>query len=251
MHENILVSTADGVMRIAMSRAEKKNALTQAMYGAMADALEGAARDDGVRVVLIQGSESVFTAGNDIGDFLGDFAQSEGAQVLRFLHALADCPKPVVAAVNGAAVGIGTTMLLHCDLVYCGQGARFHLPFVNLGLVPEAGSSLLLPLQVGYRRSAELILLGQAFDADAALCMGIVNAVTPNQQTLFTAERAAAHLAAQPSAAMQSAKALLKRSLRQPILETMEVENRLFLEHLGSQEAATAFQKFLQGKRPF
>lgn len=246
MHENILISSADGVMRIAINRAEKKNALTQAMYGAMADALESAALENGVRVVLIHGSEMVFTAGNDIGDFLNDFALSEGAQVLRFLHALAECPKPVVVAVNGPAVGIGTTMLLHCDLVYCGSGARFHLPFVNLGLVPEAASSLLLPARVGYLRAAEMILLGQPFDAETALRLGIVNGVTPNEQTLFNAERVAAQLAAQPPGAVQASKALLKRSMRQPIVETMAEENRLFLEHLASPEAAAAFQAFLR-----
>lgn len=246
MHENILVSSAAGVMRIAMLRAEKKNALTQAMYGAMADALESAAQDDDVRAVLIQGSESVFTAGNDIGDFLGEFALSEGAQVLRFLHALAGCSKPVVAAVNGPAVGIGTTMLLHCDLVYCGSGARFHLPFVNLGLVPEAASSLLLPMRAGYHRAAELILLGQPFDAETALRLGIVNTVTPDEETTAAAERVAAQLAALPPGAVQTSKALLKRSLRQPVAETMEIESRLFLEHLASPEAKTAFQAFLQ-----
>lgn len=249
MKELILVSSAEGVTRIAMNRAEKKNALTQAMYATMANALERASADESVRVVLIHGSETVFTAGNDIGDFLGEFSLSEGAEVLRFLHALAHCPKPVVAAVNGPAVGIGTTMLLHCDLVHAGEGARFHLPFVNLGLVPEAASSLLLPLQAGYHRAAELILLGQPFGADVALQAGIVNSVVANEQTLFVAERTAAQLAALPPSAVQTSKSLLKRALLQPILETMAQENRLFLQHLASAEAAAAFQAFLAPKR--
>lgn len=250
MHENILVSSADGVTRIAINRAEKKNALTQAMYAAMADALESAATDENARVVLIHGSETVFTAGNDIADFLGEFSLSEGAEVLRFLHALAGFPKPVVAAVNGPAIGIGTTMLLHCDLVYAGEGSRFHLPFVNLGLVPEAASSLLLPLQVGYHRAAEMILLGQPFGAEMALRAGIVNKIVSDDQTLIVAQQVAAQLASLPASAVQSSKALLKRALTQPIIETMAHENRLFLQHLASPEAAAAFQSFLAPNRP-
>ncbi|HEY4665305.1 MAG TPA: enoyl-CoA hydratase, partial [Comamonas sp.] len=182
-NQDILVHTEDGVRTVTLNRVEKKNSITQAMYSAMAEALTSAVDDDAVRVVVLQGDATVFSAGNDIGDFLARQSNNDGlpqqSPVFQFLHALADFPKPLIAAVAGPAVGIGTTMLLHCDLVYAGDNAAFSMPFVNLGLCPEAASSLLLPRLMGYQRAAEALLLGEPFMAEAAMEAGLVNRVVP------------------------------------------------------------------------
>ena len=177
---DILVHTEAGVMTLTFNRVDKKNSITSAMYAALADALAQAEQDGAVRAVLIQGDATIFSAGNDIGDFLQRRRRpTEESPVFRFLRAIATFPKPIVAAVCGPAVGIGTTMLFHCDLVYAGDNAAFSMPFVNLGLCPEAASSLLVPQMFGYHRAAEALLLGEPFMAEAALEVGLVNRVVP------------------------------------------------------------------------
>ncbi len=174
---DILVHTEAGITTITLNRVDKKNSLTRAMYSTLADTFEAAAQGTAVRAIVLQGDVAVFSAGNDIGDFLQQPPASQDSPVFRFLRAIATFPKPVVAAVCGPAVGIGTTMLLHCDLVYAGDNAAFSMPFVNLGLCPEAGSSLLVPQMLGYHRAAEALLLGEPFMAEAALEVGLVNRV--------------------------------------------------------------------------
>ncbi|MDB5957102.1 enoyl-CoA hydratase, partial [Ramlibacter sp.] len=176
---DILVHAESGVMTLTLNRLARKNALTAEMYAALADAIERARDDDSVRVLLLQGHETVFCAGNDIGDFLNAPPSGQDAPGLRFLRAIATFPKPLLAAVCGPAVGIGTTMLFHCDLVYAGDNAAFSLPFVNLGLCPEAAASLLVPQMLGYHRAAEALMLGEPFMAEAAQEVGLVNRVLP------------------------------------------------------------------------
>ena len=176
---DILAHAEGGVLTITFNRLDRKNSITSAMYGAMADAIEGAEKDAAVRVVVLQGHETIFSAGNDIGDFLNQPPAGQDSPVFRFLRAIATFPKPLVAAVCGPAVGIGTTLLFHCDLVFAGDNAAFSLPFVNLGLCPEAASSLLVPQMFGYHRAAEALLLGEPFMAEAAQEAGLVNRVLP------------------------------------------------------------------------
>src|SRR5437867_846022 len=175
----INVSTSDGVMQVVFNRPERKNALTEPMYEAITQALELAARQDETNVVLLCGAAGVFTAGNDLDDFISRPPKDADAAVFRFLRALATFPKPVIAAVEGLAIGVGTTMLLHCDLVYAASDARFALPFVTLGLVPEAACSLLLPRVAGHQRAAERLLFGDAFPATDALALGFINRLLP------------------------------------------------------------------------
>lgn len=244
MSEFVTYTAEEGVARVGIVRPQKKNALTQAMYAALADGLAQAEADEGVNAILLHGADEVFSAGNDMADFLTHFSLDASAPVVRFLHTLADATKPVVAAVNGAAIGIGTTMLLHCDLVYCGENARFQLPFVNLGLVPEAGSSWLLTSVLGQRHAAELLLLGDRFDAATALRLGIVNAVAPVGETFAVALRSAQQLAAKPPEAVRATKALMKRATRTEVREAMDVEATRFVERLRSPEAQAAIQAF-------
>ena len=182
---DILVHTEAGVMTITFNRVDKKNSITSGMYAELADALATAETDAAVRCVLIQGDPTIFSAGNDIGDFLNAPPATQESPVFRFLRGIATFPKPLVAAVCGPAVGIGTTMLFHCDLVYAGDNAAFSMPFVNLGLCPEAASSLLVPQMLGYHRAAEALLLGEPFMAEAALEVGLVNRVVPPTEANF------------------------------------------------------------------
>jgi enoyl-CoA hydratase/carnithine racemase len=206
MDEKVAVSAADGVLTIRMNRPEKKNALTLAMYGSMAEALRRAEGDEAVRVILIAGAGGVFTSGNDLADFLAWPAAGGRSAALDFIEALCGARKPVVAAVEGVAVGIGLTMLPHCDLVYAGEGASFQAPFVNLGLCPEAGSSLLFPRLMGHQRAAEILLLGEFFSAAKAAAMGLVNALVPDGGVEAFARERALRLAAQPSASLRLTK---------------------------------------------
>ena len=246
----IVTEIRDRVLRVEIARPEKKNALTAAMYAAMADALTTAESDAGVRVVLVHGARDCFTAGNDLKDFLERPPHGEGTPVSRFLRGISTFPKPLIAAVNGAAVGIGTTMLLHCDLVYAAPGARFQLPFVPLGLVPEAGSSFLLPYIAGYQRAAELLLLGQPFGAEKALAAGIVTEVIEEDELLETARDAALGVAALPPAAVRHTKALMKQRFSARIAEAMEAEGAVFRERLASPEAKEAMTAFFEKRKP-
>ncbi|HEX5515662.1 MAG TPA: enoyl-CoA hydratase [Gammaproteobacteria bacterium] len=250
MTEHVFVDTTQGVMSIRLNRPEKKNALSQAMYAAIADAFAQAETDDTVRVILLAGTDDCFTAGNDLLDFLNNPPSGEDSPVARFLNAISQAHKPVVAAVEGVAVGVGTTMLLHCDLVYAGESAKLQLPFVNLALVPEAGSSRLLPDMLGHRRAAELLMLGEMFDARRAIELGIVNAVCPDSTSYSYARERALALAAKPPEAVRLTKELMKRGSQEAVREQMQAEMTVFRARLGSPEAQEAMLAFMERRVP-
>ena len=247
---DILTQTREGIFAIEFNRPEKKNALTGDMYALLTEALLAAERDDAVRVVLFHGKHDLFTAGNDIEDFMQRPPQDEGTPVFRFLEAASRAAKPLVAAVNGPAVGIGSTLLLHCDLVYVGDNARFRLPFVSLGLVPEFASSYLLPMIAGYHRAAELLLLGEVFGPEEALAAGFVTRVVPAAQTLDTAWAAARKLAALPAKSVRTTKALLKGAHAAAVQNQMQLEGRHFREMVSEPAAREAFAAFIEKRRP-
>lgn len=238
------------VLDIRLNRLDKKNALTHAMYEGLNEAFERAAGDREVRVILLRGSEECFTAGNDLGDFLNNPPSSQDAPVFRFLGHLVNNQKPLVAAINGAAVGIGTTVALHCDLVFAGDNTKFALPFVNLGLVPEAASSFLLPQLAGHVRAAELLMLGQPFDARTAYELGLINRVCAAGETYATALDAAQRLAQQPPESVRLTKALMKQAHKGRVEQTMLDEAAQFMQRLGSEEAKEAFTAFFEKRKP-
>jgi enoyl-CoA hydratase/carnithine racemase len=255
MSDLIFTETLDGICRIEIRRPEKKNALTTAMYSAMADALDQAECDPAVRVILIHGQEGapgMFTAGNDLGDFLANppLQENPPPPVFRFLTTFSQLKKPFIAAVSGVAVGVGTTLLLHCDLVYAGKSARFALPFVSLGLCPEAASSLLLPAIAGHARASELLLLCEPFNAEKAREIGLVNAVVADEEVLAHAMAQARKLAAMPAASVVLTKQLLKNAQRSLIDQTMKDEIQHFKQRLGSPEAKEAFAAFFDKRKP-
>ena len=247
---DILVHAEAGVMTITLNRLERKNSITSAMYGAMGDAIAKAQDDASVRVVLIQGHETVFSAGNDIGDFLNKPPAGQDSPVFRFLRGIATFPKPLLAAACGPAVGIGTTMLFHCDLVYAGDNAAFSMPFVNLGLCPEAASSLLAPQMFGYHRAAEALLLGEPFMAEAALEVGLVNRVLPPTETNSVAQSIARKLAAKPLSSLIETKRLMKQGQQQRVLQQMDEEGASFGRMLREPAAREAFGAFMEKRRP-
>ncbi|HET7505392.1 MAG TPA: enoyl-CoA hydratase-related protein [Kofleriaceae bacterium] len=248
---HIQVTTADRVTTLRFARPEKKNAITLDMYRALRHGLAAAAADPAVRAVVLAGSRDCFTAGNDLGDFLArartPAPTTEVSAGLEFVRALAAFEKPVVASVAGLAIGIGTTMLLHVDLIFAAPSARFRMPFVDLGLVPEAGSSILLPALVGPRRAAQLLLLGEQIDAATALSWGLINQVVADPDA--AAATAAARLAAGPPGALRATRALLRRTTRDAVLEAIRVEGEVFAERLRSPEALEALQAFT-ARRP-
>lgn len=250
MSPQIVTQLEEGVLRVELARPEKKNALTPEMYEALSAALARADADGQVRAVLVHGTSDCFCAGNDLNDFLRRPSQPGESPAIAFLTAIAAMRKPLVAAVGGPAVGIGTTMLLHCDLVYAAPNARFQLPFVPLGIVPEAASTLLLPMLAGYQRAAELLLLGRPFDADKALAAGLVTEIVPEAMLLEHARGVGRALAALPPASMRLTKELMKRHLTAAISERIQVEGRLFHERLSSPEAIEAFTAFLEKRKP-
>jgi enoyl-CoA hydratase/carnithine racemase len=250
MSSDILVHTEAGVMTLTFNRVEKKNSISSAMYATLADALATAEQDAAVRAVLIQGDATVFSAGNDIGDFLNAPPSTEESPVFRFLRGIATFPKPIVAAVCGPAVGIGTTMLFHCDLVYAGDNAAFSMPFVNLGLCPEAASSLLVPQMFGYHRAAEALLLGEPFMAEAALEVGLVNRVVPPTEANAIAQAQARKLAAKPLTALVETKRLMKKSQQAAVLERMGEEGQSFGRMLREPAAREAFTAFMEKRKP-
>ena len=247
---HVVVEVKDRIARLELSRPEKRNALTPDMYLALASALERADAAPEVRAVLLHGRPDCFSSGNDLKDFLGRDPDAADPPAFRFLTRIAGTRKPIVAAVGGPAVGIGTTMLLHCDLVYAAPGARFQLPFAALGLVPEAASSLLLPAIAGYQRAAELMLLARPFDAEKALAAGIVTEIVPEASLLSHAAAAAARLAELPPSSVRLTKELLKRATGQAVAERMEEERRLFADRLASPEAREAITAFLEKRAP-
>ena len=247
---DILTHVDAGVMTITFNRVDKKNSITSAMYASMADALVQAAGDAAVRVVLFQGHETIFSAGNDIGDFLNGPPATAESPVFRFLHGISTFAKPVLASVCGPAVGIGTTMLFHCDLVYAGDNAAFSMPFVNLGLCPEAASSLLVPQMMGYHRAAEALLMGEPFMAEAALEIGLVNRVVPPTEANGYAQTQARKLAAKPLSSLVETKRLRKKGQAAQIAQQMTEEGVSFGRMLREPAAREAFGAFMEKRKP-
>jgi enoyl-CoA hydratase/carnithine racemase len=251
---SIRTATLNGVATIEIARPEKKNAITVAMYQAMADALDAAQADAAVRAVLVTGQPGIFTSGNDIEDFMarppGQGSDAAESPVFRFMRALTSIDKPVVAAVTGAAIGIGTTMLLHCDFVYVSDEARLAMPFVGLGLVPEFASSLVVPQLLGRVRAAEKLLFGDPFTAAEAVEYGIANAVLPAAEVAAHARRVAERFNALPPGAVAETKRLLRRGHEASLLETIRTEGEIFARRLRSPEAQEAFSAFFQKRRP-
>ncbi len=248
--EDVLVARDGNILRIQFNRPDKKNAITAAMYGTVAEALTQAEQDKAIRVVFLTGTADCFTSGNDLNDFLSNPPQGDDSPVARFLAAISQATKPIVAAVNGVAVGVGTTLLLHCDLVYAGASARFHMPFANLGLCPEAASSLILPALVGHQRAAELLMLGEAFGAERAHELGLVNAIFPDAEYQDLALAKARQLAAQPPGAQRITKTLLKRVQRMAVADTMRTESADFMRMLREPEAIEAMTAIMQKRKP-
>jgi enoyl-CoA hydratase/carnithine racemase len=246
---DILTHIDAGVMTITFNRLDKKNSITSTMYAAMAEALAQAGADPAVRVVVFQGHESIFSAGNDIGDFLNQPPTTQESPVFRFLRGIATFEKPLLAAVAGPAVGIGTTMLFHCDLVYAGDNAAFSMPFVNLGLCPEAASSLLAPRMFGYHRAAEALLMGEPFFAEAAQEVGLVNRVVPPTEVNGYAQAQARKLAAKPLTSLIATKRLMKGDT-QSVLQKMDEEGQSFGRMLREPAAKEAFGAFMEKRKP-
>jgi len=243
--KDIEVGREGAVMWGAFARPQKKNAITGAMYEGLIEAFEAAERDAGVGAFVLSGKGGVFTAGNDIGDFLAVASRAAGdLPAWRFVSKLAEFEKPLVAAVDGLAVGVGTTLCFHCDLVYATPEARFQMPFVNLGLVPEAGSSLLAPQRFGRAKAAQFLLLGEPFGADEARAFGLVNAVVPQSELLAVAMAKAAELAAKPRAALLATRRLMRGDAG-AVKARMGEEMHAFAEALKSDEARAAFEAFL------
>jgi enoyl-CoA hydratase/carnithine racemase len=248
--QEILVNTEQGVMTITIARVEKKNAFTRAMYARCLDLLEQAQADAAVRTVVFQGHPTVFSAGNDIADFLDAPPVVADAPVFRLLRCVADFPKPLLAAVCGPAVGIGTTLLFHCDLVYAGDNAAFSMPFVNLGLCPEAASSLLAPQLMGYHRAAEALLMGEPFMAEAALEVGLVNRIVPPTEANALAQAQARKLAVKPLRSLLETKRLMKKGQAALVQAQMAQEAQCFAQLLGEPAAREAFAAFVEKRRP-
>jgi len=250
VNETIQVTDKGLVREIRIHRPEKKNALNTAMYGQLADAVEQATHDDAIRCLVFVGSAGAFSSGNDIQDFLENPASGEDHPVARFMRVMAAFPKAAVAGVVGPAVGIGSTLLLHCDLIYAGKGARFVLPFVNLGICPEFASSLLLPRMMGHPRAAELTMLAEPFDASKAYEYGLVNAVLDDDQIEDKAFSVANALAAKPPKALRTTKALLKRWTADQVQDAIREEAALFMPMLHQPEAREAFSAFVEKRKP-
>ena len=248
MSEHILIERNGAVVTIRMARPEKKNALTAAMYSGLTAGLREATADSGVRAILIAGAGGSFTSGNDLKDFASTPPQNSDSPVFQFLREISSCPKPIVAAVNGVAVGIGTTMLLHCDLVVADPATRFSLPFINLGLVPEAAPSLILPRMIGHVRASELLLLGEMFDAALAERYGIINRISAPGEAESEAMTLAQQLAAKAPEAMRRTKALLK-SESKGVATRIAEEAAEFLPQLMGPEFREALNAFME-KRP-
>ena len=247
---SIKTAVIDGVATIEIARPEKKNAISGAMYTALANAFDAAREDSAVRAVLLTGQPGIFTSGNDIEDFVNRPASLEEAPSFAFMKALMGCDKPVIAAVTGAAIGIGTTMLLHCDFVYVSDEARLALPFVGLGVVPEFASTLIVPQLMGNARAAEKLMLGDPFTAAEAVECGIANAVLPAAEVVRHARRVAERFNALPPGAVRETKRLLRRHRSAALLETIAVEGQVFGQRLQSPEAKEAFSAFFEKRKP-
>ncbi len=249
MTDTVVTTRTDGVLEIRLNRPEKKNALTHDMYEAMAAAFDLVDADPTLRVALLTGTGDTFTSGNDIGDFQARAANDGESSASRFLPTISRMQKPLIAAVNGAAIGVGTTMLMHCDLIVAARSARFVMPFTSLGLVPEAASSLLFPRLLGNQRASALLLLGEALDAMTAQDWGLVNRVVEDDELLPTARDIAQRLASLPPQAVRETKRLIRHGARD-VAGRISEELALFRERLGSPEAAEAFRAFMEKRKP-
>src|ERR1700719_3416776 len=247
---DIITEHSGSILRVQLNRPAKKNAMTSSMYVTLADLLNDAAKDDRTRVVLWHGAGDAFCAGNDVEDFLKNPpGPGESPQAI-LMKALLNLDKPLVAAVHGAAIGGGTTMLMHCDFVYAGESAKFQMPFINLAVVPEFGSSCSVPARIGHVRAAELILLGSPFDAGRAAELGLATQVVPDQTLLATATETARKLATKPAGALQASKRLMKGPFREQIKAAMKSENEEFSEQVRSEDAKEALTAFLEKRKP-
>ena len=247
---DVLVSRAGRVLRIQLNRPERKNALTGAMYDTMRETILASNDDNDVRVLLIHGTPGCFTAGNDLGEFQDLARMIRERPAIKFLQAISTAVKPIVIAVSGPAVGIGTTMLLHADLVYASDTTRFQMPFASLGLCPEGSSSMALERMAGHVQAAELLMLCEPFDAHHAKAFGLVNAVVPDAELMSIAESKAAKLAAQPAAAIRATKALMRKWSAGRVNEVLNAEVEMFGERLASPEFAEAARAFFEKRKP-
>lgn len=244
--ETVLSSSNGGILTLTLNRPQKQNALTREMYRALSEAITQAQGDFGIRTVVITSSSTNFTSGNDLFDFLNEPPLEEGSPVMNFLSAIHNFSKPLLAAISGNAVGIGTTMLFHCDIVIASPTAKFSMPFVNLGLVPEAGSSILFPRLVGHQRASKVFLTGEPFSAETALEMGLIAEIS--EDPISTITSIAEKIAKQPPNAVIQTKALLKSELHEKVAAVMRAEGELFQMALQSDEAREAFMNFLEKK---
>jgi enoyl-CoA hydratase/carnithine racemase len=247
--DEIVTEHSESILRVVLNRPTKKNAMTSGMYLALAEVFKDAGKDERIRVVLWHGAGNSFCAGNDVEDFLKNPPGPGDSPQARLMNALIDFDKPLIAAVHGAAIGGGTTMLTHCDFVYAGESAKFQMPFINLAIVPEFGSSCTVPGRIGHIRAAELSLLGLPFDAKRAADLGFVTQIVPDQNLLATATETARRLAAKPAGALQASKRLMKRPFREQIKAAMKAENEEFSTQIRSEDAKEALTAFLE-KRP-
>lgn len=250
MTDLVKIEIEDSVIIVRLNRQEKKNALTGVMYQGLADALEQLENDPGLHVALITGTKDCFTAGNDLVDFMESSGIAGDSPVSRFLRNIANARKPVIAAVNGPAVGVGTTMLLHCDLVYAAPGAKFIMPFVNLGLCPEAGSSFLLPQLIGHRRAAELLMFGDGVNAEQAKEMGLINEIVSVDTYQEYALNKARQLAQQPPQSVRVTKQLMRQGNEEILKSVMKAESEIFSAMLQGPEAKEAFSAFFEKRKP-
>ena len=250
LSDKIQVSTESGVREIVIARPETKNSLLVTMYEALTDELLAAEADAAVQVILLRGEGGQFSSGNDLKDFLGNAPDGPASPVFRFMHVIAECKKPIVAAVDGFAVGIGSTLLLHCDVVYAAPDTKFILPFVNLALCPEAGSALVLPKVAGHRRAAEVFFFGEPFDTALAVELGLVSRVVPADELLEYARQRARRLAEKPQRALLATKQLLKRHSAAELNAHIDTEARLFCDLLASDEVKEAIGAFFEKRKP-
>jgi enoyl-CoA hydratase/carnithine racemase len=247
---DVVTQRSGSILRVQLNRPAKKNAMTSAMYVTIADSLNAAAKDDDIRVVLWHGAGDSFCAGNDVEDFMRNPPGPGESPQAHLIGALINFEKPLVAAVHGAAIGGGTTMLTHCDFVYAGESAKFQMPFINLALVPEFGASYSIPARIGYLRAAELIELGLPFDAQRARELGLVTRVVPDEKLLATATETAQKLAEKPSIALQACKRLMKQPIRAQLEQAAKLENEEFSVRVRSADAKEAFTAFIEKRRP-
>jgi enoyl-CoA hydratase/carnithine racemase len=248
--DDIVIERTDSILRVQFNRPTKRNAMTSAMYVALADIFNEAAKDENTRVVLWHGAGDSFCAGNDIQDFLNNPPGPGESPQAKLMEALVSFDKPIVVAVQGAAIGGGTTMLTHCDFIYAAESTKFQMPFINLALVPEFGSSCSVPARLGHVRAAELILLGTPFDAGRAAELGLVTRVVSDKDVLAIATETARKLAAKPAAALQASKRLMKRPFREQIKAAMKAENEEFSAQVRSEDAKEALTAFLEKRKP-